>query len=96
MGITSALVLLAVVWWMTFLIALPIKVKTQGDLNDVEPGTHAGAPQVHNLRKKALITTCVALVIWGILCVIILGEVFTLDDLDMFRFDSLIDDGTGA
>ena len=96
MGITSALVLLAVVWWMTFLIALPIRVKTQGDLGKVEPGTHAGAPQVHNLRKKALITTGVALVIWGILCAIILNEVFTLDDLEMFRFDSTIDDGTGG
>ena len=96
MGITSALVLLAVVWWMTFLIALPIRVKTQGDLGKVEPGTHAGAPQVHNLRKKALITTGVALVIWGVLCAIILSDVFTLDDLEMFRFDSTIDDGTGG
>jgi predicted secreted protein len=96
MGITSALVLLAVIWWMTFLVALPIRVKTQGDLGKVEPGTHAGAPAVHNLGKKAIITTVVALVIWGIVSTIILSEVFTLDDMDFFRFDSIIDDGTNG
>lgn len=93
MGITSALVLLAVIWWMTFMIILPIKVKTQGDLGNVEPGTHAGAPEVHNLRKKALITTALSLVLWGIISTIILSEVITLDDMDFFRFDSIIDDG---
>ena len=53
MGITSALVLLAVIWWMTFLIVLPFKVKTQGDMGHVEPGTHAGSPEVHNIPKKS-------------------------------------------
>ena len=57
MGITSALVLFAVIWSMTFLIILPIRVKTQGDLGKIVPGTHAGAPEVHNLGKKARLTT---------------------------------------
>lgn len=96
MGITSALVLLAVIWWMTFLVVLPIKVKTQGDLGKVEPGTHAGAPEVHNLPKKALITTGVALVIWGIVSAIILSEVITMEHMDFFRFDSIIEDGKGG
>ncbi|WP_390911273.1 DUF1467 family protein [Pseudosulfitobacter sp. SM2401] len=96
MGITSALVLLAVIWWMTFLVVLPIKVKTQGDLGNIEPGTHSGAPEVHNLPKKAIITTVVSLVIWGVVSSIILFEIITLDDMDFFRFDSIIDDGTGG
>lgn len=94
MGITSALVLLAVIWWMTFLIVLPIRVQTQGDLGKVEPGTHAGAPQVHNLKTKAWITTGVALVLWGIISSIILLEVFSLDDLSWFTFEKRITDGT--
>ena len=81
MGITSALVLYAVIWWMTFFIALPIRVKTQGDLNAIEPGTHAGAPQVHHLKRKAWITTWVALVLWCVIAGIIIFEVITLDDL---------------
>ena len=45
MGPVSAIVLYAIVWFMLFLIVLPIRVQTQGDLNDVVPGTHAGAPE---------------------------------------------------
>ncbi|MEM6340044.1 MAG: DUF1467 family protein [Pseudomonadota bacterium] len=84
MGITSALVLYAVIWWMVFLIALPIKVKTQGDLGEVEPGTHAGAPEIHNTRRKAWITTWVALVIWCIVAGIIFAEIITLSDMSWF------------
>ncbi len=85
MGITSALVLFAVIWSMTFLIVLPIRVKTQGDLGEIVPGTHAGAPEVHNLRKKAWITTAISLVLWAIISAIIVFEVITVRDLDWFN-----------
>ncbi|WP_415919200.1 DUF1467 family protein [Tateyamaria sp. SN6-1] len=81
MGITSALVLYAVIWWMCFLIALPIKVQTQGDLNDIVPGTHAGAPEHHHTKRKAWIVTWVALVIWAITAGIILSGWISLSDL---------------
>jgi predicted secreted protein len=84
MGITSALVLFAVIWSMTFLIILPIRVKTQGDLGEIVPGTHAGAPEVHNLGKKARVTTLISLVLWLVICAIILSEVITVQDLDWF------------
>lgn len=84
MAITSALVLFAVIWAMTFLIVLPIRVQTQGDLGDIVPGTHAGAPEVHNLGKKAWITTGVSLVLWVIISSIIIFEVITVRDLDWF------------
>lgn len=84
MGITSALVLFAVIWSMTFLIVLPIRVQTQGDLGKIVPGTHAGAPEVHNLRKKAWITTAISLVLWAVISAIILLEVITVRDLDWF------------
>ncbi|MEL6617980.1 MAG: DUF1467 family protein [Pseudomonadota bacterium] len=85
MGITSALVLYAVIWWMCFLIALPIKVKTQGDLGQIEPGTHAGAPEHHHLKRKAWIVTAVAFVLWVIIAGIIISGVITLDDLSIFE-----------
>ena len=84
MGITSALVLFAVIWFMTFLIVLPIKVETQGDRGEIVPGTHAGSPEVHNLRKKAWITTGVSIVLWIIIAGIIVSGVITMDDLDWF------------
>ena len=85
MAITSAIVLFAVIWFMTFFIALPIRVTTQGDAGNVVPGTHAGAPQVHNLKKKALITTVVAVVIWAIAVAIIVSGVISVRDFDWFN-----------
>lgn len=84
MGITSGLVLFAVIWAMTFLIALPIRVQTQGDLKDIVPGTHAGAPEKHHLKKKALWTTVVAIIIWAIATTIILSEWISVDDVEQW------------
>ncbi|NRB04264.1 MAG: DUF1467 family protein [Rhodobacteraceae bacterium] len=84
MGVTSALVLYAVIWWMVFLMVIPVRLKTQGDLGEVEPGTHAGSPQVHNLKKKAWITCGIAFVIWAIVAGIIISGWITLDDLSFF------------
>ncbi|MGA9436285.1 MAG: DUF1467 family protein [Roseobacter sp.] len=84
MGITSALVLFAVIWSLMFLIILPIRVKTQGDLGEIVPGTHAGAPEVHNVGKKAKICTVLSLILWVVISTIILSEVITVRDLDWF------------
>ena len=85
MGITSALVLYAVIWFMTFLVVLPVRVDTQGDLGEIVPGTHAGAPENHHLKKKAWITTGVAFVLWVIISGIILSGLVTVDDFDLFH-----------
>lgn len=85
MGVTSALVLFAVIWSLMFLIILPIRVKTQGDLGEIVPGTHAGAPEVHNIGKKAKITTVLSLILWAIISTIIISEVITVRDLDWFN-----------
>ena len=85
MGITSAFVLFAVIWTLVFLIALPIRVQTQGDLGEIVPGTHAGAPEVHNIGKKARITTVISLVLWAIISGIILSGVISVRDIDWFN-----------
>lgn len=82
MGITSALVLFAVIWFMTFLIVIPIRLETQGDLGKVVPGTHAGSPENHYLKKKAWITTGVSVVLWCIIAGIIVSGWITIEDLD--------------
>ena len=82
MSIVSGIVLYSVLWMLVFLIAIPIRLQTQGDLGKVVPGTQAGAPEVHNLGRKAWITTFVAAVLWAGLAWIILGGLITLDDID--------------
>ena len=84
MSITSAIVLFAVIWFLTFLIVIPFRIKTQGDLGAIVKGTQAGAPEVHNLRKKAIITTGASLVLWLVITLIILSEFITIQDIDFF------------
>ena len=45
MSIASAVVLFAVIWFLVFLTALPIRLRTQGDVGKVLEGTSAGAPE---------------------------------------------------
>ena len=85
MGITSALVLFAVIWFLTFLVVIPIRIETQGDRGEIVPGTQAGAPEVHNLKKKAWITTGISVMLWVIIAGIILSGWITVEDIDWFN-----------
>lgn len=85
MSITSAIVLYAVLWFLTFLVVIPIRLQTQGDVGKVVPGTHAGSPEVHNLRKKAWITTGIAAVLWIVIGGVILSGMITVRDIDFFN-----------
>ncbi|MDX1784895.1 DUF1467 family protein [Roseovarius sp. ZX-A-9] len=85
MGPVSGIVLFVVIWSMTFLVAIPIRLQTQGEAGEVVPGTHTGSPQKHHLKKKALITTLVAAVIWAIAAWIIITGQITLADIDLFE-----------
>ncbi|SLN22112.1 DUF1467 family protein [Ruegeria meonggei] len=82
MTITAALVLFSVIWFMTLLVVLPIRIKTQGDLGEIVPGTHAGAPEVHHMKKKLWITTGISVVLWGIIAGIIISGVISVRDFD--------------
>ena len=85
MGPTSALVLFAVIWFMTLLVVAPIKLKTQQDLGKVTPGTQSGAPEIHHLKKKIWITTGISAVLFVIIAGIIVSGWITIEDLDWFN-----------
>ncbi len=85
MGITSGLVLYSVIWFLTFLVVIPLRLQTQGESGEVVPGTHAGAPEQHHLKKKAWITTGVATVLWAIIATIIISGAITVHDFDWFN-----------
>jgi predicted secreted protein len=84
MSIASAIVLFLVIWFMTFLIALPIRIQTQGEAGTTVDGTHAGSPEQHHLRKKVIITTLISIVLWIIIGGTILSGVISVRDIDMF------------
>jgi len=82
MAVGSALVLLAVVWFMVLFVVLPLRLTTQGDANDVTPGTPAGAPHQLNLKRKLWLTTIWSLAVWAVICAVILSGVITVRDFD--------------
>lgn len=84
MSITSAFVLYVVLWFMTFLVVIPFRLKTQGDVGKIVPGTMAGAPEEHHLKKKALLTTALAAVFWSIIAAIVFSGAITVRDIDWF------------
>ena len=85
MSIVSAIVLLAVVWFMTLFVVLPIGLKTQGDVGDTLEGTHPGSPATgFSMKRKLRITTIVAIPIWAVISGVIIWGGITVRDIDFF------------
>ncbi len=85
MAISSALVLLAVIWFMLLFVVLPLRLTTQDEAGEVVPGTPASAPTNPQIKRKAKIVTMFALPLWAIVCAIILTDTITVDDIDLFH-----------
>ena len=84
MAVTSGFVLFAVIWFMVLFVTLPLRLKTQGDVGKIVPGTHAGAPADLKLKRMFLIVTAVAVVLWAIIAGTIISGAITVSDLDIF------------
>ena len=85
MSITAAIVLFSVIWFMVFFIVLPLRFVSQADAGDVVPGTPKSAPSNARVGRQALITSAIAVVLWGLISGVILSGWITLDDIDLFR-----------
>lgn len=84
MTIGAALVLFAVVWFMTLFVVLPLYQPSQGDKDDVVPGTSPSAPANPQLGKRALIVTGITFVIWGILVFVIATGAISLETMNIW------------
>ncbi len=82
MSITAALIVFAVTWFMVFYLVLPMRFHSQQDAGVVVPGTPKSAPSSENVKKKAMVTTGIALVIWAGLVWFITSGAVTVRDLD--------------
>jgi len=78
MGWFSAIVLYAVIWFLTLFVVLPLRLVTQGDAGEVVPGTPESAPVDARMRRRLWITTAAATVIWVVVAAIILSGVINL------------------
>ncbi|MGA0540098.1 DUF1467 family protein [Neotabrizicola sp. VNH66] len=85
MNLTGAVVLYAVIWFLTFYIVLQIRTKTQGDTGEVVPGTPAGAPATEDVGRSAKIATVWATAIWAVIAGIILSGWIGIEDIDFLN-----------
>ena len=63
MQITSALVLLAVIWFMVLFLVLQFRITSQEESGEVVPGTPASAPVNLQLKKRLLWVTGISLAV---------------------------------
>ena len=82
MTITAAIVLYAVIWFMTLFIVLPLRLRTQGDVGEIVPGTHASAPHDFRPGRTAWIVTLWATGLWIVIASVILWGGITVRDID--------------
>jgi predicted secreted protein len=84
MNIGAALVLYAVVWFMTLFIVLPLRLTSQQEAGSIVPGTPASAPTNPQLGKRAIIVTIVATLVWIGLVAIIASGIIPLSWFDFY------------
>ena len=82
MSIMSAIALYGILWFLTMFIVLPIRLKTQGDAGQVEPGTHASAPADIQMLAKMKLVTLIAAAAFVVVATIIWSEVITFDMIE--------------
>ena len=85
MGVTSGIVLFAVIWFMVFFVVLPLRLTTQGDVGEVVPGTPESAPTDPLIKRKARITTLWAVAIWAVIAGVLISGTITVRDIDWFN-----------
>ncbi|WP_111428708.1 DUF1467 family protein [Rhodobacteraceae bacterium DSL-40] len=85
MTITAAIVLYAVLWFLTLLVALPIRVRTQGEDGEIVPGTPASAPTDPMIGRKMFWVTIVASILWAALVSFIVWGGVTVRDIDIWH-----------
>ena len=85
MNIGSALVLLAVIWFMVFFVVLPIGLTTQGDAGKRLKGTSAGSPEGVDLWRKVRITSFFAVLIWVASVWLISSGLVSVETLDFYN-----------
>ncbi len=84
MTLTGAIVLFAVFWFMGMLIALPLGLRTHGDMGTEDADTPASAPVNANVKRKMIWVTGISLALWVPVCLLIASGWVSVSDLDFW------------
>jgi predicted secreted protein len=76
MKLASAIAIYFVIWWTVLFAVLPFGVRNADEAGEaVQQGHEAGAPVVHGLVKKFLITTAIAAAVFAAVYLAIVNRV---------------------
>ena len=82
MSITGGIIIYVNLWMIILFMVLPFGITNQIDSPDYQKGTDPGAPVESRMKKKILITTFIATIIFSF--------IFALDKLDLFYIRKLL------
>ncbi len=76
MTIAGGIVVFIIIWWVVFFMTLSWGIRP--NVKDVK-GVPAGAPEKPNVKKKMIITTVLACLLWGVFFALIKTGVLTYE-----------------
>lgn len=82
MTITSAIVLYAVLWFLTLFLVLPFKVVTQAEKGEIVQGTPESAPHEAGMGRKLRLATIIATLLWAAISAVIMSGTIGIRDFD--------------
>jgi len=85
MAVTSAIVVFAVLWFLVLFCVLPFGTPSQSEEGEVAFGTPRSAPANPRMKRKFLITTLIAFVIWAPVCLAIIYGYINADNMNLYK-----------
>jgi predicted secreted protein len=83
MSLFSAFVVYLLIWWITLFGVLPFGIRGQAEEGEVIKGSEPGAPVESGMKRKIILTTLIATLIWVVICIIIIFKLVTWDQLGL-------------
>lgn len=80
-GFVTGIVVYLIVWWMVFFCVLPLRVESQQEVGEIEPGSEPGAPADPQLKYKFKLTSAIAAGLWLIYFVVFEFQLLSLGPL---------------
>jgi predicted secreted protein len=81
MSLATAIAIYFIIWWVVLFAVLPWGVRSQHEGGAIAPGSDPGAPAIPRLKRKLVLTTIVAAVVFALWYVVYTYRLIALDDL---------------
>ncbi len=72
MSPVSMVVVYILLWWVTLFATLPLGVRGQAEDGNIVEGSEPGAPVKPDMKRKLILTSIIAGILWVIICAIIM------------------------